>query len=76
LLFGIEYSRVYRCSEDKAVIFKRGDVIDLQKKLQELCDHIDLVNKYKEDVSDFICNKYNWNDVVEQTEALYIKIYV
>ncbi|NLU25578.1 MAG: glycosyltransferase family 4 protein [Hungateiclostridium thermocellum] len=62
--------------EDKAVIFKRGDVIDLQKKLQELCDHIDLVNKYKEDVSDFICNKYNWNDVVEQTEALYIKIYV
>lgn len=56
---------------DKAVIFRRGDVQDLQKKLQYLCDHPQQVMGYKADSSDYICSKYSWDDAVERTLALY-----
>lgn len=57
--------------EDKAVSFRRGDVRDLRDKLRELLAHPDKVAAYKAQSSDFICNKYNWDSMVEQTEALY-----
>ena len=59
--------------EDKAVIFKKGDVEDLNEKLQVLCDNAELVKKYKSQSADFICNKYSWDDVVEKTLKLYEK---
>lgn len=59
--------------EDMAVKFKKSDVSDLQKKLQMLCDDKDLVQKYKSKAADFICTKYNWDDVVHRTVALYEK---
>ncbi len=57
--------------EDHAVAFEKGNVGDLQGKLQELLDHPDEVKKYKDGASAFICEKYNWDDVVEKTVALY-----
>lgn len=59
--------------EDKAVIFKKGDVDDLSEKLQVLCDNNELVKKYKSRSAEFICSKYNWDDVVEKTLRLYEK---
>jgi glycosyltransferase involved in cell wall biosynthesis len=57
--------------EDKAVTFKKADVMDLQEQLQKLCSAPQLVQKYKDGASDFICKKYNWDDVVARTLQLY-----
>ena len=57
--------------EDKAVIFKKGDIEDLRAKLQYLSDNPDIVQIYKETASGFICNKYNWEDIVDKTLELY-----
>ena len=57
--------------EDKAVIFKKGDISDLIDKMQMLVDSEDTVKKYKNISSDYICNKYNWDDVTDKTISLY-----
>ena len=57
--------------EDKALIFKKSDVEDLQEKLQDACDHPELVMKMKNQAADFICEKYNWDEVVKETMKLY-----
>lgn len=57
--------------EDKAVVFKKSNVLDLKDRLQSLCDNEDSVQKYKSEASDFICGKYNWDDVVKKTLKLY-----
>ncbi|PKB53746.1 glycosyl transferase family 1 [Clostridium sp. HMb25] len=57
--------------EDKALIFKKADVADLKERLQYACDNPDAVKKLKSGAADFICQKYNWDDVVEQTLKLY-----
>lgn len=57
--------------EDKALIFKKSDVEDLREKLQDACDHPEKVMQMKRPAADFICEKYNWDDVVEETMKLY-----
>ena len=57
--------------EDKAVVFKKSDVADLRDKLEELIENKKLVEKYKSEAADFICNKYSWTDVVEKTLRIY-----
>ena len=57
--------------EDKALIFKKSDVKDLQEKLQDACDHPEMVMKMKNQAADFICKKYNWDEVVKETMKLY-----
>ena len=57
--------------EDKAILFKKSDIDDLKEKLQYACDNADAVKKLKDEAADFICGKYNWDDVVEQTLKLY-----
>jgi glycosyltransferase involved in cell wall biosynthesis len=57
--------------EDKAVTFPKGNVVGLKNQLQRLCDDSVLVQQYQEKASDFICKKYSWDDVVEQTLQLY-----
>ena len=57
--------------EDKAIVFKKSDVDDLQNKLQKACDDEKQVQKYKDEAEDYICKKYNWNDIVERTLELY-----
>lgn len=57
--------------EDKAVVFRKSDVSDLRDKLQTLIDHPDIVQKYKNEATEFICAKYNWDDVTERTIELF-----
>lgn len=57
--------------EDKALIFKKSDVDDLRNCLQDACDHHEKVQEFKKQAADFICEKYNWDDVVEETMKLY-----
>ena len=57
--------------EDKAILFKKSDIDDLKKRLQYVCDNPDAVRKLKNGASDYICQKYNWDDVVERTLELY-----
>ena len=57
--------------EDKALIFKKADVKDLQSKLQDSCDHSEKVDAHKKQAADFICSKYNWDEIVQATLKLY-----
>lgn len=57
--------------EDKAIVIQKSNVEQLKEKLQDLCDHPEKVQAYKNSASDFICQKYNWDDVVDRTIELY-----
>lgn len=57
--------------EDKAVTFLKGNVTNLKEKLQWLCDRQDIVEDYKREVADYICGKYNWDEIVDRTLELY-----
>ena len=67
-------SNIPECTEvveDRALIFKKSDGEDLREKLQEACDHLEMVMKMKKQPADFICEKYNWDEVVKETMNLY-----
>ena len=57
--------------EDKAVVFKKGSIDDLKKKIEFLCSQEDIVEQYKKSASQFICEKYSWDRVVRETIDLY-----
>lgn len=57
--------------EDKAVTFAKSDVTDLKEKIQWLCDNHEVVMKYKSEAAEFICGKYNWDEIVARTLELY-----
>lgn len=57
--------------EDKALLFRKSDVSDLKAKLQNACDHPEMVETYKAQAEECICRKYNWDNVVEKTLKLY-----
>lgn len=54
-----------------AVSFRKSDVLDLKEKLEYLFAHPDKVENMKAESADYICNQYNWDDVVEQTLRIY-----
>lgn len=57
--------------EDKAIIFRKGNVEDLREKLQRCCFDGLMVEEYKQAAADFICKKYDWEAVVRRTVELY-----
>ena len=67
-------SDIPECAE---VVEENGEIVhiekaeDLQKSLQKLCDNPEIVNGYKSKSADFVCRKYSWGDVVEETLELY-----
>ena len=67
-------SSIEECTQvvgEHAFVFEKGNVDDLAQKLQALLDHPEEVMQYKAAASDYICRKYNWEDVVDRTLALY-----
>lgn len=67
-------SDIAECSEvvkDKAVTFQKSNVQDLKEKLQRLCDDPATVQKYKNEAADFICSKYNWDEITQKTLEVY-----
>lgn len=57
--------------EDQGVTFAKGNVAELKEKLQWLCDDTKATLEYKKEAADFICEKYNWDEVCEQTLEMY-----
>jgi len=53
------------------VTFRKSDIADLTDKIQYLCDNQDAVQGMKDSASDYVCEKYNWDDVAEKTLGLY-----
>lgn len=57
--------------EDKALSFKKGDVDDLRDKLNELIRNKELVEKYRSGAASYVCSKFDWDKVVEETLKVY-----
>lgn len=59
--------------EDRAITFRKSDTSDLQDKLIFLVKHPEIVKDYQQQSSDYICNKYSWDQVTEETIRCYRK---
>lgn len=57
--------------EDRAVLFAKGNVAELRTCLQSLCDSPERVCSYRQNAAEYICGKYNWDDVTKKTLELY-----
>ena len=57
--------------ENHAVVFRKSDVKDLREKLVYMLEHPGVVRSYAEESADFICGKYNWDEVADETVGLY-----
>lgn len=57
--------------EDKALVFHKGDVQDLRRQLEYMLAHPEAVREYGKHSADYICGKYNWDEVVQETLKLY-----
>ncbi len=67
-------SDIPECTEvvqNRAVTFKKANIGDLAVKLQFLCDSPSCVKEFQENAQAYICEKYNWDDVVQKTLELY-----
>ncbi|SEW42614.1 glycosyltransferase family 4 protein [[Clostridium] fimetarium] len=67
-------SNIPECAEvveDKAVVFNKSDVVDLSEKLEYLVNNTQIVDRYKQEASKFICGRYNWDEIVKRTTELY-----
>ncbi len=67
-------SNIPECADvltDHGETFEKSDVAELGRKLCRLCNEPDTVDAYRKTVSDFICRKYNWDDVTKQTLNIY-----
>lgn len=53
------------------ITFRQGNVQDLKDKLQQLCDDPGSVDLFKKQAADYICSRYNWDDVTRQTLQRY-----
>lgn len=53
--------------------FRKGDIADLRRQMQTLCDQEQMVHDYQENASDYICGKYDWDSIIQQTLDLYNK---
>ena len=60
--------------EDCAATFKKGDSEDLKRALTELIDNPAKVSELKNRSSDFICEKYSWDKVTDETLKIYEEV--
>ena len=72
-VLGSDIPEIADVVEDKAVLFKKSNVEDLKNKLKNLLNNKELVTKLKNEASNFICNKYNWEEIADKTIELYKK---
>lgn len=56
---------------ERAAAFAKGNVDELRETLQQLCDDPERARRYKRDVCEYICAKYNWDEVAKKTLELY-----
>ena len=53
------------------VTFTQANVQDLLDKLEQLCNNPQMVSRFKEQSADYICGRYNWDEVTRKTLQLY-----
>lgn len=58
-------------TKEYAVSFRHSDVQDLMEKMDALIHHPEIVEQYKQKASDHICEKYDWDVVVDKTLEVY-----
>jgi len=58
-------------AEHYAVTFQKGNMENLREKLQHLCTATQQVEALKAVSADYICEKYNWDQVTRKTLELY-----
>ena len=64
-------------SENKSVVgeyaltFQKSNAYDLREMLQNLLYDANLVSEYRKSTSDYVCEKYKWDSVVERTLEIY-----
>lgn len=56
---------------DRAVYFPAGDRERLASCLQMFCDDEALIKRYREGISDYVCGKYDWDEITRKTLELY-----
>jgi len=67
-------SDIPECAEvvrDKALTFPKGNVDALGIQLQTLCDRPETVAQYKNMSRDYVCERFNWDEITEKTLELY-----
>ena len=67
-------SDIPECAEvigNHGITFQKSNVEDLQLQLQRLCNQPQMVLDYKRRAADYICRKYDWDVIVQQTLYLY-----
>lgn len=57
--------------EEYAEHFEHSNVDSLKEHLERLLNNPDIVHHYKKQASDYICDKYSWDKVVDETLRLY-----
>ncbi len=55
--------------ENKGISFKKSDINDLKEKLEDCLNK--KYTKTADEISNYVLNKYNWDEVVKKTEKLY-----
>mgnify|MGYP000319760643 CR=1 FL=1 len=56
---------------DRGITFRQGDVNDLEAKLRYAIEHPNAVRMFKWLSSDYICDRFQWDKVVDATLKLY-----
>ena len=67
-------SDIPECAEvisNKGILFKKGNIESLTDTLQKVLDNPEVVDSYKNQASDYICQRYNWDTVVKRTLEIY-----
>ena len=59
---------------DKGIVFPQSGISQLQDVLWKLLSDAAQTAKYKKEAADFICGKYNWDEVARRTIELYQRI--
>ena len=57
--------------KEYAISFEKGNVKDLQRVLEYLIENPHIVQKYKNESQEYICSKFNWDDVAAKTLKIY-----
>ena len=56
---------------DKGITFKKSNIEDLREKLLYLLKNEEIVKKLKDESSDYVCQKFNWDETTVKTEKIY-----
>lgn len=56
-----------------AIAFQKSNVEELKKVMQDLVDDVSKRDYYKNTSRNYICSKYDWDNVVTETLKMYVK---